>query len=152
MFKKIDKQKIQQKKYWLKHDVLDIKHVVIFIGGMLAIIWVISAINAMQKNYELQKKIDAKLYQVKILELENINLEYEQIYYKSDEYKELVARNSLNLVKPGENVLILPKYSKWVDDKKKEFEAYDKIEIKEPSNFRKWVNFLFGSNRKREVE
>ena len=102
----------------------------------------------MNLNYQLQKKLDIKTRQARILELESANLEYEQKYYQSQEYQELAIREKLDLAYPGEKALILGDYSPWVEAKERELaQTSNPVEV-EPGNFRKWMNFLFGGYRR----
>jgi hypothetical protein len=102
----------------------------------------------MQRNYGLQKELDAKSRQEKLAELEAQALTYEQKYYQSSEYKEISARKYLGLVAPGEKVLILPPNTAAA---KNVAAATPKTTAKiqqPPSNIEQWTNFLFGGNHK----
>jgi len=102
-------------------------------------------VQAMERNYGLQKEIDYKQRQMRLAELETEKLKFEQNYYKSDEYKELAVRERMGLVLPGEKVLILPPNSAAAtasDNTAKLAEAQPK-QVPD-SNLQQWVNFLFG--------
>ena len=72
----------------------------------LAIVWFIwGSVQAMQKNYELRRKVEAKERQAELTELETRTLEYEQRYLQSEEYKKLAVRERLGYGDPGEKVL-----------------------------------------------
>ena len=91
----------------------------------------------MEKNYSLQKKLELKKREQLIGEIEYETLKYEQKYLKSTEYQELAARSKLGLADKGEKVLILDKYPE---------EAKKENKVEKQSNFKQWVNFLFGGN------
>ena len=114
---KINKQKLKQINYKLRHDLLSIQNILVIGAVTLALTWIFSAVTAMNLNYQLQKKLDIKTRQARILELESANLEYEQKYYQSQEYQELAIREKLDLAYPGEKALILGGYSPWVEAK-----------------------------------
>lgn len=142
----INPQTIKQWRYHLKHMVFN-RHNLLLAGAvLLAISWVWSAIGAMSQNYQLQRELDAKTRQAKIIELETLNLEYEQKYYQSREYQELAVREKMNLALPGEKVFVTGAYSNWVKLKQAELAHQPKIDAAKPSNFRQWMNFLFGGN------
>lgn len=141
---KINLQKLKQWRYILRHQVLTRQNILLIGASLLAISWIWSAIGAMSQNYQLQRKLDDKMRQEKIIELEMLNLEYEQKYYQSREYQELAVRRKLNLALPGEKVLIMDEYSDWVKQKEAEVAQRPAIDTARPSNFRQWMDFLFG--------
>ena len=111
---------------------------------MVAAGWAWGSIAMMQRNYALQRDVESQKRDAEILELEVANMRFEQNYYKSDEYKDLAAREHLGLACPGEKVLILPANS---DAAKREQESAVVQAVSEPpSNFDQWVNFLIGNN------
>jgi cell division protein FtsB len=119
-------------------------NIVLIIALLVAASWTWGSMQAMQRNYTLQKDLDSKQRQVQLLKLEADTLKFQQNYYKSDEYKELAVRERLGLVFPGEKVLILSPNS---DQAKQADAAYDKktvVATVQSSNFEQWVNFLFG--------
>lgn len=100
----------------------------------------------MQRNYTLQRTLDFKKREQTLAELETATLAFEKKYYESNEYKELAARQYLGLAEEGEKVLILPpNETVGGDDGQKQ----QKSPVSEPpSNFRQWMDFLLGSNRR----
>ena len=102
----------------------------------------------MQKNYTLQQELDMKKRDRLVAEIQYETLEYEQKYLQSREYQEIAARDKLGLVKPGEQVLLLSEddSSTSSDDQS----GLNSADTAEESNFRQWVNFLFGGNANRE--
>lgn len=87
----------------------DIRNVVLYIFAVivLAITW--SGIKTVQVNYELQKKISLLKQQNDVLQLENQNASLQNLYYQTDEYQALAARQNLGLAGPGEKVMLVPK-------------------------------------------
>jgi len=75
-----------------------------------------------------------------MLELEVAKLELEQQYYKTEEYRELLARSKGGKMAEGETMVILPKNSEEAIMKHRDELS---LTVKEKSNFEKWLDFLF---------
>lgn len=140
----MDTQKAKRFYYHIKHKYFTMNNIVVGVALLIAAGWAWGSITMMQRNYALQRDVDAQKRQAEILELQVANMQYEQNYYKSDEYKDLAAREHLGLASPGEKVLILPANS---DAAKREDTPAVQLAVSEPpSNFDQWVNFLIGNN------
>lgn len=129
--------------YRIRHDILTTNNIVIMAAFFIAIGWATGSVSVLERNYKLQREIDAKQRELKLAELEVLTLKYEQRYFKSDEYKELAVRQRLGLVLPGEKVLILPpnsKAAKGDEEKGKVSSATSQV-----SNSEQWLNFLLGT-------
>ena len=140
------KTKIRRLKYKISHDFLTLNNIVIFVAGAIALGWVWGSIAAMQENYVLQQELDMKRRDKLVAEIQFQTLEYEQKYLKSQEYQEIAARAKFGLVNPGERVLILPE-NNLPDDEAQNNPV--QVNMQEESNFRQWINFLFGGNVQR---
>lgn len=130
--------------YHLRHRYFTMNNVVVAIALLIAASWAWGSVQAMERNYSLQKELNHKQRELKLTQLETDTLRYQQKYYESDEYKELAIRERLGLVQPGEKVLILPPNSataKAVDNTVAAKEAPQKVS---ESNIQQWINFLFG--------
>ncbi len=107
-----------------------------------------NTIQAVQKNYSFQQRVDELNQEIEQLALENEQLGYEISYLNTDTYLEQEARESLNLKKPGENVLIIPKRSQQPSEsapkETKGRVAQTGAKIKQ--NLEDWRNFLFSNN------
>ena len=88
------------------------------------------------QNYKIDQKIKGLKNEVEALEEENKKLLQNIEYYKTDEYKEKVARQRFGLKKPDEKVMVI------VPAKEPEKEAEKKPEPKNPE---KWWRFFFGT-------
>jgi len=140
----MDTQKAKKLYYHLKHKYLTMNNITVGVALLVAAGWAWGSIAMMQRNYALQRDVESQKRDAEILELEVANMRFEQNYYKSDEYKDLAAREHLGLASPGEKVLILPANS---DAAKREQESAVVQAVSEPpSNFDQWVNFLIGNN------
>ena len=132
---------------WRTHGTLN--NVVIAIALIIAASWAWGSISMMQTNFAAQKSVDDRQRELDLMQLEVDTLQYQQNYYKSDEYKDLAARTNLGLASPGEKVLLLPKNSEAIvasdaaDTKK---ETTTKSTSQAASNLEQWVNFLLGNN------
>ena len=113
---------------------------------LIAASWAWGSVQAMERNYSLQKELTQKQRELKLVKLQTATLHYEQNYYKSDEYKELAVRERLGLVKPGEKVLILPPNSAAAKAADNTFEKKTTTTLVRPSNIQQWINFLFGGS------
>ena len=131
------KTQIRRLKFKFNQQVLTGNNIFIAAVVFFAVIWVWGNISVMEKNYSLQKKLELKKREQLIGESEYETLKYEQKYLKSAEYQELAARSKLGLADKGEKVLILDKYPE---------EAKKENKVEKQSNFKQWVNFLFGGN------
>lgn len=116
---------------------------------VLATAWFMwGSVQAMQKNYELKKRVDDKSRQAKLVELQTKMLEYKQNYLKSEEYQKLAAREYLGYGDPGEKLLILPANTTQAVAQDAKFDNAQKTAdtVQKPSNMSQWMNFLFGGN------
>ncbi|MDR0591078.1 MAG: hypothetical protein LBG75_00710 [Candidatus Nomurabacteria bacterium] len=141
------KTKLRQLKYRTKHDLFTVNNIVMLIALFICVNWVWSAVSAMDKNYQLQKRVDDKRRRQLVLELQAATLEYESGFHKTKEYQELAAREKLGLALPGEKLLSLPENSKEAKGKYQS-EATMAVDDEKPqSNLAQWINFLFGANQ-----
>lgn len=118
-------------------------NVVIAVAFIIAASWIWGALGMMERNYKLQKVLDLKKRELRLVDLQTQNLQFQKRYYQTDEYKELAVRQSLGLGRPGESVLVLPANSeeaKRVDAQA----AAQTAALPATSNLEQWVNFLFG--------
>src|SRR6476659_9989467 len=129
--------------YHVRHTYFTTNNLVVIIGLLVAASWAWGSVQAMERNYTLQKEIDYKQRQLQLSRLEAEKLQYEQNYYKSDEYKELAVREKLGLVSPGEKVLILPPNTSAASANEQTPTSEVPRTVAE-SNLQQWVNFLFG--------
>lgn len=131
-----------RKTYYHLSRYVTTNNAVIAAAVFVAFSWTIGSIGALEKNYTLQREIYDKQQQLKLIGVETQTLRYEQNYYKSDEYKELAVRKDLGLVRPGENVLILPPNTAAASAN--DVETAKSSSFVRPSNSKQWLDFLFG--------
>lgn len=132
--------------YQIRRKYLTVNNAVLAIALIISAGWVWGSLDVMQRNYKLQKELDDKSRQLIVAQLDVETAKLEQRFYKTFEYQELAVRQRLNLVSPGESVIILPPYSQKAKN-------IDKAKAGTPdeapaSNFSQWMNFLLGANIK----
>lgn len=140
--KNINRTNLRRFYYHVRNNYLTTNNVVVLVGLLVAASWAWGSVQAMQRNYTLQKEVDYKQRELRLTQLEKQKLQFEKNYFSSDEYRELAVREKLGLVNPGEKVLILPPNTAPADDGVSVAVATPRA-VPE-SNFQQWVNFLFG--------
>jgi cell division protein FtsB len=141
--KNINRTTLRRFYYHARHTYFTTNNLVVVIGLCVAASWAWGSVQAMERNYALQKEVDFKRRELRLSELETQKLQFERNYFKSDEYKELAVREKLGLVNPGEKVLILPPNSTAASADETSGSATVARTVPE-SNLQSWVNFLFG--------
>lgn len=104
------------------------------------LVWVVSTIQVLNNNYNLQRQVDNAVLDNQVTELENENLRLEQMYYQTDEYMDLSARSLLGKAAPGEHLVILPRVEHG------DAATDDGSATVEQSNLDQWLDFLFGQH------
>ncbi|MEP6710436.1 MAG: hypothetical protein ABJA64_01835, partial [Candidatus Saccharibacteria bacterium] len=129
-----------------RHQYFSLNNVVMLVAFLIAASWAWGSVAVMQRNYNLQQAVDDKSRLLQLAQLETENLQFEQRFYNSDEYKELAVRERLGLVRPGESVLVLPPNTQDAKDADVKLTNKQPASTVEPSNFEQWANFIFGGN------
>ena len=132
--------------YHIRHNYMTLNNAVIALAAVVAISWAWGSIAMMQRNYMLQRALDAKERSLVLAQLEVDTLQYEGQYYRSAEYQELSAREHLGLANPGEKMLVLPENSdkaKQLDEPSADVATVGQVRT---SNFEQWLNFFSGNN------
>ncbi|MBQ3430287.1 hypothetical protein IJG21_02585 [Candidatus Saccharibacteria bacterium] len=125
----------------LKHEYFTFDNILVLVAIVFCFVWTYGSIVSMSRNWKLSEKIETKKRELALLELEVETLELENDYYRSEEYEELSARAKQNKKLEGEELVYLPENS--AEAKAKTYEK-EKPKEKDPSNFSKWMSFLFG--------
>ena len=133
----------------LWHEYGSMNNIVIVVALLIAAAWAWGSISTMQRNFALQKAVDAQKRELEIATLEVQKLQFEQNYYGSDEYKDLAAREHLGLAGEGEKVLLLPANSPSIKQESKVAENPVGVAVAPntatQSNFDQWMVFLSGA-------
>lgn len=119
----------------------NLNNAVLAVALFITVSWLAGTINAIQRNFELQQRVDDMQQEIALYELENQTLEFQQKYYASAEYQELQARKYFNKAAPGEKLINLPRTTAAAPDN-----TASPAEAARParSNFAQWMYFLFG--------
>ena len=133
---------------WRVYGTLN--NIVITVALIVAASFVWGAISTMETNFAAQKSVDDLKRQEQLTQLEVDTLKFQQNYYKSDEYKDLAARQTLGLASPGEKVLLLPPNSAAAKqaDHATATEAATVAPTTSTSNLEQWMSFLGGGDAK----
>ncbi len=132
--------------YLLRHKYMTLNNVVAGVALLIALSWIWGSLSVMQKNYDLQKDLELKKRQLQLAEVETKSIELEKRYYQTREYQELAVRRGLGLVLPGEKVLVLPDNTQAAIDADAKLDTKVLGPVEKVSNYRQWMNFLFGQN------
>lgn len=128
-------------KYKMRHDYFTVENMVLLFAIILCLVWTYQSVAAMSRNWELSERLTKEKKELELARIEVETAELENEYYKTDEYRELLARKYLDKEMSGEHMVILPENS---EEAKNKYE-FTEVETKEVeySNTEKWVNFLF---------
>ena len=119
--------------------LLTIQNAGLAIAVVISLSWVWGSVVTLQKNYKYQRQVDDNKQLIALTKLQNQTYQYQQAYYKSNEFLELSARAKLDKALPGERLVVLPS-----SDDVKDVVAVQKASItREESNFVKWISFFF---------
>lgn len=143
-------RKLKRFIYHARHQYLTMNNIVLAVAALIAVSWAWSSVQAVQRNYQLQREVDDKRRQQSLMELQTETLAYEQRYYKSREYQTLEAKRRLGLAEPGEKVLVLPpntEHAKALDKNEEQGSVSLASDEPAPPPFQQWMNFLFGGNQ-----
>lgn len=133
--------RIKQAVKYLKADLFSQHNLFMLIVYGIIFFSIISSITNMDRNWRLEQKISNVRLEKKRLELEIDKLHYEQDYYKSSEYQELMARAKQDKKLPGETMVYLPNNSMAAKTKDRRIAIMEQEHRR--SNLRAWLDFLF---------
>jgi cell division protein FtsB len=117
----------------------------IALGLLIALSWSWGTVSTLQKNFELQQRVDTLDQEVELADLQNQNLKFQQNYLRSNEFLELTAREKLGKAAKGEKVVVLPDSSSVQDDATQKQTPVRAVE--RSSNVAQWMQFFFGSKQ-----
>jgi cell division protein FtsB len=129
----------------LARQHLTLNNGVLLVAVLIGSTWAWSTVDAIQRNFKLQQRVDALRQEIAVQELENKSQRLQNLYYQTSEYLELSAREHLGKSSPGEKVVILPPNT--VKPAPTEQPQATETPITARSNFAQWMYFLFGSKR-----
>ena len=121
---------------------LNLNNAVLAVALLIGATWVWGTVVAIERNFDLQQRVDTLNQEIEIQALENKAQTLQNEYYQTDEYLELSARERLGKASPGEKLIILPPNTVGV-----QAEAQPEVGVvplSGRSNFAQWMYFLFG--------
>jgi cell division protein FtsB len=132
--------------YRARHQYLTQSNALVAVALVVAVSWAWGSVSVLQRNYLLQRKVDAKQRELELAQLEVETLEFQQSFYRTAEFQELEARRVLGLASPGEKVLMLPPNTE--EAKKVGIDSrVGAVQVPvRPSNFQQWLDFFGGRN------
>ena len=120
--------------------------IILWAGAIALVYMFVILASETSRNYQLRSKADELDSQISRLEGQVEDLGYKITYYKTDSFREKLAREKLNVAGAGESVVIIK------DDKRDQAEdsSQSKIELKsdeqvlsEKPNYQQWWIFIF---------
>ena len=134
------KTQLRRLRFFAKRDFLTLQNIVDVGAIIVCCFFAWGLISSISRNWELEEKLNEhKLTAIKTqIEVEKLKLE--QQYYQTDEYQELIARQKLGKMMPGETMVVLPQNSARAREK---YANLGNIEVEEKSNFEQWLDLLF---------
>ncbi len=108
----------------------------VIIVAIVAVMVVFEYARAYYQDYLVRQEIAYLEDQAKKMESKKVELLEVLKYVKSDNFVEEKARTELNLVKPGEQVMVVPQASN--EPNRQENEAV--VRLKNIPNYKKWLN------------
>lgn len=102
---------------------------------------------SLYKSYQVDRFIKQAEFSNKKLEESNSALAEDYEYYRSDAYKEKIAKQNFGLIRPGEEVIILaPEGKNYLTGEERIGEA-NRAYYQSLSNSKKWFLFFFDRER-----
>ncbi len=117
---------------------VNIENATLVLALLIALSLVWNTMQALQRNFLLQQRVDRLNQEIQLLSLENETLQYQQNYLKSAEYLELSVRDKLGKGLPGEKLIILPQPPASSQPAAKPAKPVYR------GNFEQWLYFFFG--------
>lgn len=109
------------------------------VAGIFLIVYLgVLVVQTIMHNYKLRQQIGKLETEIMAMRSEQEELKYRIQYYKTDAFVEKQARAKLGLKDPGESVIMLPKEQADPES------GTEKPQEPTKSNWRQWMEFLFG--------
>ncbi|MDO8515432.1 MAG: septum formation initiator family protein [bacterium] len=102
---------------------------------IIGLILIINTVKAIGDAWQAGVRVDKRGEKIVFLEKENQKIKQKISEVESPEYLEQIARNKLNLTKPGEEIIILPKDIFATNSAN--------LKIDSRSNLEKWRDLIF---------
>ena len=117
----------------------------IILVGFIVFLYILFALaTSVYRDYQLERQIRQFKSQVDEL-AQVVNRRPEDVeYYQSEEYKDRYAKENLNLVNPGEKVIIIPPEEQVVRRIEAVFKTKTPDEVLDLPIYRQWWEYFFG--------
>ena len=124
----------------------DIRNVGLLVFTVIVLLISWSGVKSIQANYGLQKQISQLQQQNDVQKLKNTNLALQNQYLGTSQYLEVMARQNLGLLTPGETELLISEDAALAHTVKQQ-----KVTVASPAvpsrsfwqhNFQEWINFF----------
>ncbi len=132
--------RLRRFRFLAKRDILTLRNIVDVGAVIVCIFFAWGLITSISRNWQLEQKLREHQLSAKKTQIEVDTLKLEQEYYKTAEYQELIARQKLGKMLPGETMVILPQNSEQALSK---YAPNTDSDLTEQSHFMQWVNLLF---------
>lgn len=117
---------------------------ILFIFGSIAAVYVIYAAGKeAYRGRKIEKEIETLRQQAQLMGLENKGLQEKISYLDTDEFREKIAKEKLNLKKEDERVVEVRPMMIIEDDQEEETIMQPTTPAPEVPNYRKWWNQFF---------
>lgn len=128
---------IKENKIWANSSRILMYALVVYIFIILG--------RAIYVNWTLKKQIDQIKLEISSITQKNNNFENLILYYQSNSFKELEAREKLGLQKPGEKVVLVPikKYNDNLSQVEDEVKSLSEKPVTKMPNWRAWWMYIF---------
>ena len=119
---------------------------IIIVGFFMIAYMLYSLTLSIYRNYTINThianftEVNARLQEENEAKLKN----YE--YYKSEQYKDKMAKQNLGLVNPGEEVIVIPPSARVEVFETEDIAAEKERKLSQMSNFSRWWEFFFVEN------
>ena len=116
----------------------------IIVGELILVTYLFYTLTvSVYKSYQLDQVINEYSQENAKIEADNKQKTEDYNYFTSDNYIEKIAKQNLGLVRPGEQVIVLPKLDNSADSLTNSSDGND---YKTMSNSQIWWSFFFDTN------
>ncbi|MFA6908442.1 MAG: septum formation initiator family protein [Patescibacteria group bacterium] len=95
------------------------------------------------QKYTIEREINQLKEEYANLEKQKVDLEQLVTYFQTDSFQEEEARTKLGLIKPGENVIILPQQNGEDRAASSSSTTDESVSLSQSSNPQRWWSFFF---------
>ncbi|HBO16819.1 MAG: Cell division protein FtsL [Candidatus Moranbacteria bacterium GW2011_GWE2_35_2-] len=122
----------------------------IFVGVLaLIVLLFIPSFNEYNRNQKINKEIEKLSKQAEQLKENNAHLSEKIEYFKTEAYKERIAKERLNMQKQDEQIVsVKQSVSAIIDDVENNNDNKEDLKMKtenKEANYKKWFSYFFGN-------